>query len=249
MEKYIEKSLLKQLINVAADIANGNYSKDIIKLTDKKYPKKILELAEAFGLMSVQLESREMRLENLLYDVVESLVEAIDAKSYWTAGHSKRVTRYALLIADDMGLDKAFVKKLKMAALLHDIGKLGISEKILDKEAILDEDEKTVMKKHPVIGTKIVGHIKEFREVLDGIRYHHENYDGKGYPNGLRGAEIPLIARILAVADSFDCITSDRPYKKKISKYHAYRVLISQKNKQWDGGVVDAFLRSQKRKK
>jgi len=248
MKNYIDDELLKHLVSITSDIAKGNYYKDISKLADRKYPDTITQLAESFGMMMVRIQARELRLENILYNTAEAFAEAIDAKSPWTSGHSKRVTQYAISIAKEINSDEQFIKNTKIAALLHDIGKIGIPEKILNKRSVLNKKERRRMQHHSSIGAKIVEHIEEFTDVVPAIRYHHERFDGSGYPEGLEGESIPLIARILAVADGFDCLISDRPYKKKQTKYKAYRTLMREKNKQWDGKIVDLFINVQRRK-
>jgi putative nucleotidyltransferase with HDIG domain len=249
MGKYIDDNLLKELVSIADDLEKGNLSDKIIKLADKKYPAELQKLAESFGMLLLRLKSGQMRLENLFFSVVESLAEAIDAKSPWTAGHSKRVAKYALFIANEMELGDDLKMKLKMAALLHDIGKLGVPEEVLNNPNELSDEERALLKKHPDIGAKILNHIKEMEDAVNAIRYHHERWDGKGYPDGLKGEEAPLMARILAIADGFDSMTHDRPYKKKLTKKKAFMILISEKGRQWDPKIVNVFLNAQKRKK
>ena len=152
-------------------------------------------------------------LEELFIGVVKSLSSAIDAKSPWTAGHSERVTRYALDIAKQMGLPEKELKDLELAGLLHDVGKIGTYEAILDKPGRLTDEELSVVRRHPAKGAEILAPIKQLKDIIPGVKYHHEFYDGTGYPEGLKGDAIPLHARILTVADTVDAMGADRPYR------------------------------------
>ncbi|MBM2838921.1 MAG: hypothetical protein HW415_1546, partial [Deltaproteobacteria bacterium] len=182
-------------------------------------------------------------LEELFISVVKSLSSAIDAKSPWTAGHSERVTKYALDIAKQMGLSEKELKSLELAGLLHDVGKIGTYESILDKPAKLNDEEQAVMRQHPVMGAEILAHIKQLKDIIPGVKYHHEFYDGTGYPEGLKGEAIPLYARILTVADTVDAMGADRPYRKG----RATDVIIAELKRcsgtQFDPKVAEAFLK------
>ncbi|MBI4745327.1 MAG: HD domain-containing protein [Deltaproteobacteria bacterium] len=187
-------------------------------------------------------------LEELFIGVVISLSSAIDAKSRWTAGHSERVTKYALDIAKEMGLSEKELKELELAGILHDVGKIGTYESILDKPGRLTEEELNVIKNHPVKGAEILGHIKQLKNVIPSIKCHHEFYDGTGYPEGIKGEAIPLFARIIGVADTVDAMGADRPYRKG----RDMDVIISELKRcsgtQFDPKVVEAFLRNMKPK-
>ncbi len=182
-------------------------------------------------------------LEELFISVVKSLSSAIDAKSSWTAGHSERVTKYALDIAKQMGLSEKELKDLELAGLLHDVGKIGTYESILDKPGKLTEEERAVMRLHPVKGAEILAPIKELKDIIPGVKYHHEFYDGTGYPDGLKGEAIPLHARILTVADTVDAMGADRPYREG----RAMDVIIAELKRcsgtQFDPKVAEAFLK------
>lgn len=180
-------------------------------------------------------------MENLFISTVASLANAIDAKSPWTKGHSERVMHVAANIAHAMGLDDATVERVRLGGLLHDIGKIGIMEALLEKPEKLSEDDFPPMRLHPEKGVAILAPIEQLKDVLPGILYHHEHYDGKGYPENLRGDAIPVEARIIAVADAFDAMISERPYKKAHSVKDALEVLARGAGSQFDPLVVACF--------
>ncbi|MBI5236297.1 MAG: HD domain-containing protein [Deltaproteobacteria bacterium] len=182
-------------------------------------------------------------LSALFLSTIKALSKAIDAKSPWTSGHSERVTSYALLIGARMGLPAKDMKTLETAGLLHDIGKLGTYEGILNKPGPLNPEEYAVMKQHPGKGAEILAPIRQLEEVLAPIRHHHENYDGAGYPDGLKGEAIPFLARILAVADTTDAMAADRPYRKGRGMDVIKAELKRCSGAQFDPTVVDAFLK------
>jgi len=187
------------------------------------------------------------RLQETFRGVVRAMAVAVDAKSRWTAGHSIRVTRYAVELANAIGLPESEVEKVNLSGLLHDLGKIGIPDAILDKPGKLTDEEWKVMKQHPIIGYEMLKDIWQFRgSILDGVLYHHERVDGKGYPFGLKGEEIPFMGRLLAVADGFDAMTSDRPYRAGMPKEKALEVLLECAGTQWDKELVKAFVEAQK---
>jgi len=176
-----------------------------------------------------------------LHDALRALVKALEAKDYYTKEHSERVTNYALLIAKEMGLSMEKLETLRFAGHLHDVGKVGIPDSILLKPGRLTREEYEIIKRHPVIGAEIVGHIGLLQEEAEIIRYHHERFDGKGYPEGLKGEEIPLLARILAVADTYDAMTTRRPYRPSFSAETAYKEIIRCSGTQFDPEIVEVF--------
>ncbi|MFI5294279.1 MAG: HD-GYP domain-containing protein [Thermodesulfovibrionales bacterium] len=190
-----------------------------------------------------QTLSAESELRSLLNGLVVAFANALDAKSHWTMGHSERVSSYAMAIAREMRVDKNDLEMLKIGSLLHDIGKLGTYDVILEKVDPLTEEEWKLIKMHPVKGAAILDHIEQLRKVIPMIRYHHERIDGKGYPDGLKGHDIPLLARILCVADSFDAMTADRPYKRALAKEDAIVHIKDKTGTQFDPGVVETFLK------
>lgn len=193
--------------------------------------------------ISVALENATLYedMRTLFISTVSSLANAIDAKSPWTKGHSERVMTIAAAIAEEMGLSDSFVEKIKIAGLLHDIGKIGILEELLEKPDKISDEEFPPMRLHPEKGVAILSPIEQLQDVLPAIRHHHERYDGTGYPDGLKGEEIPLQARIVAVADAFDAMVSDRPYKKGFSVQNALKTLEKGAGSQFDPVVVEFF--------
>lgn len=182
-------------------------------------------------------------LEGFFFGTVMAFVKAIESRSHWTSGHSERVTKYSLTIAKEMGMDKDFLERLKICGLLHDIGKIATSVEILDKNGKLTEDEITEIEQHPLTGGVILGDLKPFRDVIDGIKYHHERWDGKGVHEKLKGEAIPIMARVIAVTDAFDAMTSDRPYRKKMSFDEVIKEIVVNAGKQFDPNVVNALLK------
>lgn len=199
--------------------------------------------AQLFKELEKELEEkRQMFVRTTI-----ALAAAIEAKDNYTHGHTTRVTNLSLEIAqkirqkDKKAFDKNFLDNLHIASLLHDIGKIGIPEYILNKRGELTVGERNKIKKHPLIGAAILKPIKELEEPLLGIRYHHERYDGQGYPDGLKGENIPLIASIISVADSFDAMITDRPYRQALDRASAAAEIRRLSSKQFHPKVAEAF--------
>lgn len=181
-------------------------------------------------------------LKELFFDIVKSLASAIDAKDPYTHGHSIRVAQYSEMIAKEMGYDEKFVEKVRLSALLHDIGKIGIDESILRKKEKLTEEERKEIEKHPIVGRKILNPISSLGDIIPGVEEHHEKFDGFGYPNKLYGERISILGRIIAVADALDAMISDRPYRKSLDMEVAIKEIENQKGKQFDPAIVTALL-------
>ncbi|MEQ8791084.1 MAG: HD-GYP domain-containing protein [Pirellulaceae bacterium] len=179
-----------------------------------------------------------------LASVVRALTSAIDAKDPYTCGHSDRVARVSVRLAQELGVDETTINTLYMAGLLHDIGKIGIDDSVLRKPGRLTDAEYEHIKLHPELGHRILADIRQLSKVLPIVLHHHEQWDGKGYPHGLEGEEIPLLARIAAVADAFDAMSSDRPYRKGMPMEKVESIFRDGAGKQWDAQVVDAFFAS-----
>ena len=192
------------------------------------------------GQLLSNIELHE-RLGRLSLEVVRALVSAIDQKDQYTCGHSERVGSWARLIGVEMGLPQTELERLKWAGLLHDVGKIGIPEHILNKPGKLSEAEFAVIQRHPGMGFEILKPVTSLENVLDGVLYHHECPDGSGYPEGLRGDEIPLLARILHVADVFDALTSSRSYRGAFSREKACEIIRSEAGTKLDPPAVEAF--------
>ncbi len=172
---------------------------------------------------------------------IEMIAAMVDAGDPFTRGHSERVSDYSEMLARELGLGKAEVEKVRVAALLHDIGKVGIDDRLLKKPGALTQEEFEIMKRHTVIGYEIIRQHHLFREMLPGVRWHHEALDGKGYPDGITGNQIPLMARIISVADTFDRMTSDSPYQTRVEVPKALQNLIKLAGSKHDPRVVDGL--------
>jgi len=203
--------------------------------------KLLMAITSQAGL-SIENAFLYIELEALLVGAIKALVKALEATSYWTVGHTERVTEYAICIGRSLNLDSDTLEKLKICSLLHDIGKIATPREILNKSEPLSENEWIEMKKHPGVGAEILGEMKQFRDVILGIKYHHEHWDGRKSIFGLKNEEIPLLARILSVADTFDALTSDRPYRTKRSKEDAAKEIQRCSGSQFDPEIVKAFL-------
>jgi putative nucleotidyltransferase with HDIG domain len=177
-------------------------------------------------------------------EFVQLIAKTLDAKDKYTAGHSLRVMDYAVKIAHALQLPANEIDLLKQACLLHDIGKISIPDGILNKKKKLTPKERKYILKHPVVGKKILSTVSEFKEILDIIYTHHERVDGRGYPDGRMKDDIPFLARILAVADSYDAMRSERPYRPARNKDQAIEELILAKGSQLDAEVVDIFIKA-----
>lgn len=183
-----------------------------------------------------------IEMRNVYFETIKALTAAIEAKDKYTEGHSKRVEKYVSIIAREMKLTSTKTEILKYAALLHDIGKIGISEVILNKTTALSDTEYDQIKEHPEIGYKILEEVDFLKKVKEIILYHHERFDGSGYPHHLKGAKIPLESSIMAVADAFDAMTSDRPYRKALSINKAIEELKKNSGEQFAPEVVGVFV-------
>lgn len=200
----------------------------------------LTSLAEQLSVVIANTDLYE-DLEHFIINMVKSLVFAIEAKDTYTRGHSERVSHYSLLIGKRLNLDEKEYNDLKWASILHDIGKIGIPESILNKPGPLTEDEFRIIKDHPAKGGNILKPVTQLVGSLAGIVHHHERYDGRGYPRGLKGKEIPMAARIIAVADTFDAFTSDRAYRAAVSPEKALAIVQELAGSQLDAGIVEVF--------
>lgn len=200
------------------------------------------ELAQANRNLKMRAGDLVKRQRSLFLSTVKSLVSALDAKDKYTRHHSARVTEFTLRIAQKMGFSARELEDLELASVLHDVGKIAVPGVILNKDGRLTEEEYSYIKEHPARGESILKPVVELNEVCRVVRSHHERYDGKGYPDGLTGQAIPLGARIMAVADAYDAITSDRPYRKGKSHNHAVKEIVKCSGSQFDPEVVEHFI-------
>lgn len=233
-------------LGIASYPENAGNKDDLIKLADDAlYKAKYISKNKVVLYYSV-LDELKTGLDNSEHDLlntVKTLISMINSRDKYTYGHSERVVQYATAIARAMGLPENDIRDIKVAAFLHDIGKIEISREILNKEAPLTADETEILKQHPSWGAQIVSSINSLKEAVPVILYHHEKYDGTGYPSGLRGNDIPLHARILKLADSFDAMTSLRPYQCTKTHSQARDEIRRCKGTDFDPDLVDVFLR------
>jgi HD-GYP domain-containing protein (c-di-GMP phosphodiesterase class II) len=208
----------------------------------------ISELAETFNHMAGDIEQyveklKQAAAENreLFLGSIRMLAAAIDEKDPYTRGHSGRVAKYSVTIGDILGLDAESLDRLRISALLHDVGKIGVDDRVLKKPGKLTEEEFDLMKQHTVKGANIMRPVAQLRDVLPGIELHHERMDGGGYPYGLEGDQIPMMARIIAVADTLDAITTNRPYQSAMDLEYALERIRSLAISKFDGQVVAAL--------
>lgn len=228
---------IEQLAKEAMTIATGQHKQRFT--TGRK--DEIGILAEALNNMASKIIDGTRERENILIGILIALTRTIDAKSPWTAGHSERVTRFTEAIGRGLCLNDDQMRVLSISAILHDIGKIAVPEQILDKPEKLTTEEFDVVRKHPRTGADIISSIPSYDPILTGIIYHHERWDGTGYPEGLKGEDIPLFARIICITDVYDALTADRPYRKAWSANQTMQFLEEQKDKMFDPALVDIF--------
>jgi HD-GYP domain-containing protein (c-di-GMP phosphodiesterase class II) len=235
------------LVSRTREIANGNYQQRV----DLKTHNEIGELAENFNSMSSAIEKSIEQLRkaahenNLLFlNSVRMLAAAIDAKDPYTRGHSERVARYSIAIGKNLALPEKEMRNLRISALLHDVGKIGIDDRILRKPGALSDDEFEVMKGHPAKGAAIMSGVAQLIDVTPGMKYHHEKWGGGGYPEGLVAEQIPMQARIVAIADTFDAMTTNRPYQKAMDLNYVVEKIKGFAGTRFDPRVVDAFVQA-----
>jgi len=215
------------------------------------YVEKKMQLNTERNNLLLTLESKvnekTEQLRGIYFSVLSSLAEAMEKRDTGTYGHCRRVSYCSRLIAVALDLDDGERRELKAAAMLHDIGKIGISDFILGKQGPLNDDEKDIIKNHPQNGVEILKPLKQFESILPAILHHHESYDGSGYPDGLAGEDIPLHARIIAVADTYDAIMSTRPYRFAADHDKAIHELLTYAGRQFDKEVVNAFVEANRK--
>ncbi len=236
---------LQVLTQSSRALARGDFSQRVHLLSRTE----IGELAHTFNTMSDELERfvadlKRAAEENreLFMGSIQMLAGAVDEKDPYTRGHSDRVTRYSLLVAKEMQLGDEFIETLRISAQLHDVGKIGIEDHILKKPGALTEEEFEVMKTHTTKGANILRPVTQLAEMLPGIELHHEALDGRGYPYGLQGDQIPLLARVIAVADTFDALTTNRPYQQAHTPEQALQIIKNLAGKRLDPKAVEALL-------
>ena len=238
---------IRMLAERSREIAAGNYAQRV----EVKSHNEIGDLAENFNSMSTAIEHaidqlKKSAQENhlLFINSVRMLAAAIDAKDPYTRGHSERVARYSIAIGKNLQLPEKEMRNLRISALLHDVGKIGIDDRILRKPGALSEDEFEVMKQHPAKGAAIMSGVAQLIDIIPGMKYHHEKWGGGGYPDNLESEQIPMQARIVAIADTFDAMTTNRPYQKAMELNYVVEKIKSFAGTRFDPNVVDAFVRA-----
>ena len=204
--------------------------------------KHAVELTRLQRNLESMVDEKTKENENLFFHVVECLADAIDAKDNYTNGHSGRVAAYSKEIARRYGYDEKQQEKIFMMGLLHDVGKIGVPDEVINKPGRLTDEEFACIKKHPAIGYKILSNIKEMPELSAGARFHHERYGGNGYPEGISGLDIPEVARIIAVADAYDAMTSNRSYRGVLPQEKVRDEIEKGKGTQFDPQFADIML-------
>lgn len=232
------------------EIAQGNYQQRV----ELKTHNEIGELAQTFNIMSASIEHAVEQLKKaahenhlLFINSVRMLAAAIDAKDPYTRGHSERVARYSIGIGKNLDLSDQEMRSLRISALLHDVGKIGIDDRILRKPGALSEEEFEVMKQHPAKGAAIMSGVAQLIDIIPGMKYHHEKWSGGGYPDNLEGEGIPMQARIVAIADTFDAMTTNRPYQKAMEIGYVVEKIKSFAGTRFDPRVVEAFANAVKK--
>jgi HD-GYP domain-containing protein (c-di-GMP phosphodiesterase class II) len=239
---------IQQLAESTHEIAAGNFGERVETVA---VGRELYELGQDFNRMSGHVQSYVGQLQQaaqvnreLFIGSMRAFTAAIDAKDPYTKGHSERVAAYSRVISKFLDLTPEIEHRVWVGALMHDVGKIGIEDRILKKGGVLTDDEYEVMKLHPAIGAEIMSRIEQLKEMLPAIRWHHEAWNGKGYPDGLRGEQIPLMARIVGIADTFDAITTNRPYQRAFEPEFAVKTITRLAGARFDAKIVTAFLRA-----
>jgi HD-GYP domain-containing protein (c-di-GMP phosphodiesterase class II) len=236
---------LQNLASTTSQIAEGNLAvRASVRGEDE-----IALLGSNFNDMAANIEALVRKLkkalrqnQELFLETIRTLAAAIDAKDPYTHGHSERVSSYSMAISRHLELNQEEVFRVHIAAILHDVGKLGVRESILNKPGGLSDEEFEVMRQHPSIGAQIMSPIRMLKDIIPGIRNHHETWDGTGYPDSLEGEQIPMVARIIGVADTFDAMTTNRPYQQAMTLDYVLAKMRSMSGSRFDPVVVEAFM-------
>ncbi|MFA7404063.1 MAG: HD domain-containing phosphohydrolase [Pelobacteraceae bacterium] len=237
---------------VAVPVKSGTAIIGVLQAVNKRdqefTPEDLKMLTSLAHQVGPAIENARMyeTMRESFYGVSLALAEALEKRDYYTGGHTNRVSAYCMSIGSRLNLGEKEMESLWLASILHDIGKIGVEDRVLQKAGQLDNEEFALMSRHSEYGSEILSHIKSHRAVIPGVRSHHEKYDGNGYPDRLKANGIPLVARIISVADAFDAMTSDRPYRKALTHREAFAELVRCKGTQFDPDIVDAFMAANK---
>ncbi|MBI4776290.1 MAG: HD domain-containing protein [Deltaproteobacteria bacterium] len=251
-----EEEAGRKLLQVIRNVAEGHYSNDIMEFTRDEFPESMRTVAEAMGMMMVKVEAREFRLEGLIEELkalnerikrnaigaVSAMAQALGARDMYTEGHTTRVADCARKMALRLGINEEQAEFVRIGGQLHDIGKIGFSDPLFTDHGLKNTPElvKEIVN-HPRLGAEILKDLDFLGPALDYVLCHHERIDGSGYPRRLKGDDVPLGAQILGVADSFDAMTTDRPYQKGMSKTVAIEKLQAQAGKKFRADILDAL--------
>lgn len=236
---FVVVKRLSEITSVVTGIAAGNYSRKVT--TSRRFNLHEMDnLTKAINLMSDDIQSHISTIDQNYLEMVDVIINAVEINDAYTSSHNIEVGNYAKLIAEEIHFGR--IDDIVLAAKLHDIGKISISGDILNKPGRLTDEEYETIKTHPTEGYKIIESIDYFRHIKLGVKYHHEHWDGTGYPEGLKAEEIPLIAQIIAVADVYDAVTSDRSYRKALSHEEGMKVIINGSGNLFNPLLVEAFM-------
>lgn len=204
--------------------------------------KLIIENIEYKENLEMRVNEQTKYIKKMVIKSINAMITTLEARDKYTKGHSKRVSYYSVSLGKGLNLNKNTIEKLRIASLLHDIGKIGVRDDILSKKGPLSASEMYIIQKHPVIGEKILKHFIDNKNILMGVKHHHEHYNGNGYPDGLKNDDIPYFSRIINICDSFDAMTSDRPYRKSFIIDKALKDIYNKKCIQYDPYIADIFI-------
>ena len=233
-----EESETKGLALGAMDFIKKPFVPDVLVLRVRH----TIDLVRLQRDLSSEVEAKTRQNKLLFQHVIKTIAGAIDAKDTYTNGHSSRVAEYSREIARRMGYNEEKLNDIFMMGLLHDVGKIGVPDAVINKPAKLNDEEYELIKNHPVMGAKILSNIKEMPTLATGARWHHERYDGTGYPDGLKGEEIPEEARIIAVADAYDAMSSHRSYREPLAQNVVRKEIDKGRGTQFDPGIAEVML-------
>jgi putative nucleotidyltransferase with HDIG domain len=236
------RSIARPLADVAAHLRRSAATGELPEFPENQSGvQEIRDLTQGFNHAAKAVQESRERLTRAYVQFVGSLAQALDARDAYTAGHSRRVSELSCAIAKAMNIPEPDLETIRIGALLHDLGKIGISDLVLQKPGRLTPEENELIRQHPVIGKRILENVQGLEAYLGIVELHHENWNGTGYPRGLKGEETPQHARIVKVADAYDAMTSDRPYRRGKSHAEALAVLRSVSGSEMDSSVVEAF--------
>jgi len=241
----IRKTVVKQIVEAVEEIVSGRCSARI-KVSKSselhQLAQAVNKLAEHYQMAQEAVKTLNQQLKKSNFDTIMALIEALNAKDPYTRGHSERVPIYSLLLSEQLNLTSEEIDSIYLASFLHDIGKIGIHEDVLNKPAELTDDEYEMVKNHAHISSQIVAHVPNMSHIASIVRHHHERHNGEGYPDGLKGDEIPLGSRILAIADAFDAMTTCRPYRAAFKPADALLEIQKCAGTQFDPELANTFV-------